>query len=61
MKQQQEISFTFLYRKINILLENIFGKSYFILLYLYYSYFACQLNGNTVVKHQRPYRYALVL
>ena len=52
---------TFLYRKNYILLENIFGKTYFIILHLHYSFFAWQVIGNAVIKQQHPYRYALVL
>ena len=47
--------------KTHILLENIFGKTQCILLYLYYSYFTWQVIENAVIKHQLPYRYALVL
>ena len=39
-------TFAFLYRKTYILLENIFGKTQFILLYLHYSYWKCS-NTNT--------------
>ena len=54
-------TFTFSYRKNYILLQNIFGKPQFILLRMYYSFFAWQFIGNAIIKHQRPYRYALVL
>ena len=43
-----------------LLLGNKFGKAKFIFLHLYYSFFAWQVIGNAVTKHQRPYRYALV-
>ena len=33
----------------------------FTLLHLYYSLFAWQVIGNAIIKHQRPYKYALVL
>ena len=51
---------TFLCRRIHILLENIFGKTQFILLHLYYIFFVWQVIRSVVIKHQRPYRYALV-
>ena len=41
-------TFTFLHRKIYILLENIFGKTLFILLHLHYRFFTWQVNGNAV-------------
>ena len=52
---------TFLFRKIYILLENVFRKTCFLLLRLYYSFFAWQSIGNVIIKYQPPYRYALVL
>ena len=57
------ISFTFtvLLRKIYILSENMIWKTWFKLLNLYYSFFAIQVIGNAVIKHQRSYRYALAL
>ena len=54
-------AFTFLYGKSYILLENIFVKVQFILLHLHYSFFTLQVIGNAAIKHQRPYRYILVL
>ena len=51
---------TFSCRRIYILLENIFGKTQFILLHLYYIFFVWQVIRSVVIKHQRPYRYALV-
>ena len=41
-------SFTFSNRKIYILLENIFGKTQFILLHLLYRFFTWQVIGNSV-------------
>ena len=49
-------AFTFYIRNVYALLENIFGKTQFILLHLSYSFFTWQVNGNAVIKHQRPYR-----
>ena len=46
--QQQFFFFTFLHKKIYILLENMFGKTYFLLLNLYYSFFTWQVNGGKV-------------
>ena len=40
--------FYFLYRKFYILLENIFGKTQFILLHLLYRFFTWQVIGNAV-------------
>ena len=51
----------FLYRKIYNLLENIFGKTLFILLHLYYSFLPFKVIGNASNKHQHPYRFAEVL
>ena len=41
-------TFTFSYRNIYILLENIFGKTQFILLHLLYRFFTWQVIGNAV-------------
>ena len=54
-------AFTLLHQKIYVLLENIFGKTLFILLHLHCSFFIWQVIENAVIKHQCPYRYALVL
>ena len=54
-------TFTFLFRTTFILLENMFGNTYFILLHLYYSFSAWQVIGNAAIKHHHPYRYAMVL
>ena len=43
-------TWTFLYSKIYILLEKIFGETSFILLHLYYSFFVWQVIGSAVVK-----------
>ena len=54
-------TFTFLFRTTFILLENMFGNTYFISLHLYYSFSAWQVIGNAAMKHYYPYRYAMVL
>ena len=54
-------TYTFLCRKIYMLLENISGKTCFILLHLYYSFFTWQFIENAAVKHQLPYKYVLIL
>ena len=52
----------FLNRKIYILLENVFLKlSLYCYICITLFFFAWQIIGNAVTKHQRPYRYALVL
>ena len=51
MRKSQPTAFLlllFLYRKIYILLENIFGKTQFILLHLHYRFFTQQVIGNAV-------------
>ena len=56
-------TFTFLYGIIYIWLENIFGKiSYYLYTAIFgLQFFMWQVIGNAVIKHQHPYRYALVL
>ena len=66
MRKNQKVTnifftFSFLRRKIYILLENIFGKTSFMMLNLYYSFLAWQVFGSAVTKRQRAYRCALVL
>ena len=60
-KNNYFFTFTFLYRKVYILLENIFGKTQYLLLHLYQSLFEWQVIGNAVIKHRRPFWYTLVL
>ena len=52
--------FNFLYKKVYILLENIFRKTYFNLLHLFYRFFTSQVIGNAVIKNQCRYRCAFV-
>ena len=46
-------TFNFLYRKIDILLEEILAKMFS---HLFYYFFTRQVIGNVVIKYQRPYR-----
>ena len=50
----------FLYRKIYIFLENIFGNGIYNVTFVL-KFFRVAGYSKAVIKHQRPYRYVLVM
>ena len=64
-KSQQQLTFSYCYffiqKNFYFVRKHIWKNVCFILLHMYYNFSLQQVIGNAVIKHQRSYRYSLVL